>query len=198
MEDLTIVKKPRTYIPENLDIKWETLEPLFEELKKRKINSAAELEQWLYDRSELEAALEEDFAWRYIRMTCDTTDEKLLQDFQYFTTEIEPKIAPVSNDLNKKFIDSPYTEELDQDEYFVLIRGIKKSLELFRKENIPLLTKIQVEQQKYQGITGSMSVTINGKEYTMEQASVFLKDQDRSLRETVWRTMTERRAQDKN
>ncbi|HCN83204.1 MAG TPA: M3 family oligoendopeptidase [Sphingobacteriaceae bacterium] len=198
MEDLTIVKKPRTYIPENLDIKWETLEPLFEELKKRKINSAAELEQWLYDRSELEAALEEDFAWRYIRMTCDTTDEKLLQDFQYFTTEIEPKIAPVSNDLNKKFIDSPYTEELDQDEYFVLIRGIKKSLELFRKENIPLLTKIQVEQQKYQGITGSMSVTINGKEYTMEQASVFLKDQDRSLRETVWRTMTERRAQDKD
>ncbi len=198
MEDLTIVKKPRTYIPENLEISWETLEPLFKELKKRKINSAGELEQWLYDRSELEAALEEDFAWRYIRMTCDTTDEKLLQNFQYFATEIEPKIAPLSNDLNKKFIDSPYTDELDQDEYFVYIRGIKKSLELFRKENIPLLTKIQIEQQKYQGITGSMSVTINGKEYTMEQASVFLKNQDRSLRETVWRTMTERRAQDKD
>jgi oligoendopeptidase F len=198
MEHLTIVKKPRTYIPAKLEIKWETLEPLFKELKKRKINSAGELEQWLYDRSELEAALEEDFAWRYIRMTCDTTDEKLLQDFQYFTTEIEPKIAPVSNDLNKKFIDSPYKDELDQDEYFVLIRGIKKSLELFRKENIPLFTKIQVEQQKYQGITGSMSVTVNGKEYTMEQASVFLKDQDRSLREKVWKAMTERRAQDKD
>src|SRR5690606_24276032 len=111
-------------------VKWESLEPLFKELKKRKINSASELEQWLYDRSELEAALEEDFAWRYIRMTCDTSDEKLLQDFQYFATEIEPKIAPLSNDLNKKFIDSPYKDELDQDEYFVLIRGIKKSLEL--------------------------------------------------------------------
>jgi oligoendopeptidase F len=43
------------------------------------------------DGSELEAALEEDFAWRYIRMTCDTTSEELLQSFQYFATEIEPK-----------------------------------------------------------------------------------------------------------
>jgi len=197
MENLTITKRSRTYIPENLEIKWETLEPLFKELKKRKINSINALEQWLYNRSELEAALEEDFAWRYIRMTCDTTDEKLLQDFQYFATEIEPKIAPLANDLNKKFMECPFTEQLDQDEYFIYIRGIKKALELFRKENVPLLTQIQVEQQKYQAITGSMSVIIDDKEYTLEQASVFLKDQDRSLRKKTWEAITQRRLQDK-
>jgi oligoendopeptidase F len=198
MENLIIAKKPRTYIPKDLKIKWETLEPLFKELKKRKINSVEDLERWMLDRSELEAALEEDFAWRYIKMTCDTTDGKLLEDFQYFATEIEPKISPLSNDLNKKFMDSPFTEQLNQDEYFIYIRGIKKSLELFRKENIPLFTKIQIEQQKYQAITGAMSVKINGKEYTMEQASVLLKDQDRELREKAWRAITERRLQDKD
>jgi oligoendopeptidase F len=193
-----IVKKERKYIPAALEIIWETLEPLFKELENRKINSVEELESWLADRSELEAALEEDFAWRYIRMTCDTTDEKLLADFQYFATEIEPKIAPLNNELNKKFIASPYLKQLDKKKYFVLIRSIKKALELFRDENIPLLTQIQVEQQKYQGITGSMSVTLNGQEYTLEQASVFLKDPNREVRQQAWEAITKRRLQDKD
>lgn len=193
-----IVKKERKYIPLTLQITWETLEPVFRELENREINSAAELEKWLADRSELEAALEEDFAWRYIRMTCDTTDEKLLADFQYFATELEPKIAPISNELNKKLIGSPFLKQLDQDKYFVFIRSIRKALELFREENIPLLTQIQVEQQKYQSITGSMSVTLNGQEYTLEQASVFLKDPDREIRQQAWQAITARRLQDKD
>ena len=194
---MIIEKKPRTFVPENLEIKWENLEPLFNNLKAREINSVGELETWLKNRSELEAALEENFAWRYIRMTCDTANEQLLQDFQYFATEIEPKIAPIANELNQKFIDSPYTEKLDKDKYFVFIRGIKRALELFREENVPLLTQIQVTQQKYQSITGAMSVTIDDKEYTLEQASVFLKDTDRAIRQRAWEAITARRLQDK-
>ncbi len=197
MKDLKISKKTRTYIPAELTIKWENLEPIFNELINRSLNSVKDLEQWLRDRSEIEAALEEDFAWRYIRMTCDTTDEKLLNDFQFFATEIEPKIAPLNNELNKKFIQSPFTEQLDQAKYYVYVRGIKKALELFREENIPLLTQIQVEQQKYQGITGSMSVKLGDQEYTLEQAAVFLKDTDRKIRQEAWEAITARRLEDK-
>jgi oligoendopeptidase F len=118
-----IVKKHRTYIPEGLEIKWENLEPLFKELLDRPINSVEELEHWLHDRSELEAALEEDFAWRYIRMTCDTTSEELLQKFQYFATEIEPQIAPYANGLNKKLVGSEWVDKLDQKKYFIYLRG---------------------------------------------------------------------------
>lgn len=197
MSTLKIEKKPRTYIPENLKVKWDSLEPIFKELLSRKLDSVHALEQWLRDRSELEAALEEDFAWRYIRMTCDTTDEKLLADFQFFATEIEPKIAPLNNDLNKKFIESEFADQLDKGKYFVYTRGIRKALELFREENIPLQTQIQVEQQKYQAITGAMSVKLNGKEYTLEQAAVFLKDTDRNVRQQAWEAITARRLQDK-
>lgn len=197
MNDLKISKKPRKYIPAQLDVKWETLEPFFNELLQREINSVSELEQWLRDRSELEAALEEDFAWRYIRMTCDTTDEKLLNDFQFFATEIEPKIAPLNNELNKKFIECRFSEVLDKNKYFVYKRGIKKALELFREENIPLQTQIQVEQQKYQAITGSMTVKLKGQEYTLEQAAVFLKDTDRKVRQEAWEAITARRLEDK-
>jgi len=193
-----IHKKTRTYIPASLDIKWETLEPFYKELLDRPIHSVEELEKWLHDKSELEAALEEDFAWRYIRMTCDTTSEDLLQKFQYFATEIEPKIAPYSNELNKKLVASAFVDKLDGKKYFIFLRAVKKALELFREENIPVQTEIQVEQQKYQSITGSMSVHVDDKEFTLEQASVFLKGTDRAKRQEVWEKITSRRLQDKD
>jgi len=180
-----------------LEMEWDKLEPIFNELINRPLHSVEELEQWLRDRSEVEAALEEDFAWRYIRMTCDTGDEKLLKDFQFFATEIEPKIAPLNNTLNKKFVQCPFLEQLNEAKYFIYIRGIKRALELFREENIPLLTQIQVEQQKYQSITGAMSVKLGGQEYTLEQAAVFLKDTDRKVRERALKAISARRLEDK-
>jgi len=193
-----ITKKPRTYIPQELTITWENLAPLFTELQQREINNAAELEQWLKDRSELEAALEEDFAWRYIRMSCDTANEELVKNFQYFATEIDPKISPLANELNKKFVESPFMEELDKEKYFVYSRAIKKALELYRDENIELFTELQVKQQKYQSTTGAMSVELNGQEYTLEQASIFIKDLNREVRENAWKTIQQRRLVDKD
>jgi len=195
---MIITKKPRTYIPQELTITWESLAPLFTELQNREINNATELEQWLKDRSELEAALEEDFAWRYIKMSCDTANEELVKNFQYFATEIEPKISPLANELNKKFVESPFMEDLDKEKYFVYSRAIKKALELYRDENIELFTELQVKQQKYQSTTGAMSVELNGQEYTLEQASIFIKDLNREVRENAWKTIQQRRLIDKD
>lgn len=193
MIDLIIPKKIRNYIPQALEIKWENLSPIFDELLNRKLETLTDLEQWLRDKSELEAALEEDFAWRYIRMSCDTNNEKLVQDFQYFATEIEPKISPIANELNIKLINHELVDELDPEKYFVYLRAIRKSLEIYRKENIELFTSLQVSQQKYQAISGAMSVHLNDQEYTLEQAATFLKDVDRQVREDAWRAIQTRR-----
>ncbi|MEJ5962725.1 M3 family oligoendopeptidase [Pedobacter immunditicola] len=198
MIDLNIPKKKRNYVPQELEMKWDVLEPMLSELLARQINNVAELESWLKDKSELQAALEEDFAWRYIKMTCDTANEALVKDFQYFATEIEPRIAPLNNDLNQKLVASAYVDELDQDKYFVYLRGVRKALEIYRDENIELFTKIQVTQQRYQSITGAMSVTLNDQEYTLEQAANFLKDTNRSVREEAWKTIQQRRLVDKD
>ena len=198
MKDLTFAKKTRTFVPENINVLWEELSPLFDELKTREINTLEDLEKWMTDRSELEAMLEEDAAWRYIRMTCNTNDEKLLQDFQYFATEIEPKIAPFSNALNQKLVDSTFFNQLNHDKYYIYLRSVKNALDLFREENIALQTQIQIEQQKYQSITGAMSVKLDGKEYTLEQAAVFMKDTDRDKRQSAWQAITKRRLEDKD
>jgi len=198
MINLIIPKKNRTYIPQIIEMKWENLSPILDELLQREINSVQELEKWLKDKSELEAALEEDFAWRYIRMSCDTANEDLVQKFQYFATEIEPKISPLANLLNKKLIASEFTEELDQEKYFVYLRAIRKSLEIYREENVALFTKLQVAQQRYQSTTGAMSVVLNDQEYTLEQASNFIKDISRAIRQQAWETIQQRRLVDKD
>lgn len=198
MTNLIIPVKTRTYIPQTLEIKWDNLSPILDELINRRISHVTELEQWLKDKAELEAALEENFAWRYIRMTCDTANEELVNSFQYFATEIEPKISPVANLLNQKLADSPFKDELDQEKYFVYLRAIKKSLEIYREENVELFTNIQVTQQKYQMATGAMSVVINDQEYTLQQANVFIKDLNRATRQAAWETIQQRRLVDKD
>lgn len=194
-----IKKLERHYLPQDLTVSsWEIIEPYFKDLLQRKIESKEDLEQWLKDMSELEAAINEDVCWRQIKMTCDTTDKNLEESFNFFCLEIQPKIQPYAFELNKKLVNSPFTRELDQDKYFTYLRSIRKSIELFREENIPIEAEIAVLQQKYGMITGQMSVEVKGKTYTLQQAAKFFEVHDRQLREEVYKKIAERRYQDKD
>ncbi len=193
-----IKKIERKFLPADLMIdSWESIEPYCKELLERKINSKQELEKWLRDVSELDAVISEDASWRQIRMTCDTTDKKLEESFNFFFMEIHPKIQPYADALNKKLVNSPFTKELDQSKYFTYLRSVKKSIDLFREANIPLLAGLAVLQQQYGVITGKMTVEVNGKEYTLQQAAKFLENHDRKLREEVYRKINARRLEDK-
>ena len=191
--------KPRTFLPAAFTIiDWATLEPYLEELKSRNLQTAAELEQWLLDRSELESVLAEDMGWRYIRMTSNTQDEAATEAFNYFVNEIEPHIAPYDHALNEKLIASSYLPELDQEKYHIYLRSVQKAIEIFREENIPLNTEITTKQQQYAALTGSMTVTLNGQEMTLPQASDQLKNLDRNIRQEAYLAVQERRWQDKD
>ena len=194
-----ITKIPRKYLPEDFTVTdWQHLEPYFQELVQRPINSEEELQGWLRDMSELEAVIGEDAAWRQIRMTCDTENKELEKAFEFFVLEIQPKIQPFSDKLNRKLIDNPFIKELDQKEYFTYLRNVKKSIDLFREENIPLQAETAVMAQQYGVISGKMTVEIEGKEYTLQQAAKFLESSNRQLREEVYRKVQERRLQDKD
>src|SRR6478736_3297923 len=122
-----IVIQHHRFIPDKLKItSWEVIEPYFQQLLNREINSKQELETWLKHRSELEAFASEDLAWRYVRMTCDTTNKELEEAYVFFVTQIEPKISPLNDKLNHKLVGSPYLNELDSDKYFIYLRGVKK------------------------------------------------------------------------
>lgn len=193
-----IQKIPRHYIPTDFVVTdWQQLEPYFKELLERNIDTPANMEQWLRDQSELEAIVSEDACWRQIKMTCDTENKALENAFNFYCMEIQPLIQPYADALNKKLLNHPLVNELDGDKYFTYLRTLKKSIELFREENIPLQAELAVMQQHFGVITGKMTVTINGQEYTLQQAMKFLESHDRALREEAYRKIQERRLQDK-
>ena len=193
-----IKKLPRHFLPKNFVLtNWEGLEPYFKKLDEREINSLANLEQWLKDASELEAVISEDACWRQIKMTCDTENKELEESFTFFMMEIQPMIQPYSDRLNKKLVDCTFTKDLDEQKYFTYLRNVKKNIELFREANIPLQAELSVMQQQFGVISGKMTVEVNGQEYTLQQAAKFLEDTDRTLRESVYRKINNRRLQDK-
>jgi oligoendopeptidase F len=187
----------RTFVKVDFTVTtWELLKPYFTDLQQREINSVDELEKWLIDYSELTAVISENMAWRYVKMTCDTTNTTLREAFNDFVQNIEPNTSPIANDLNKKIIASAFVNELNKPGYNIYLRGIKNSIELFREENIPLNTKLQELEQQFGEINGAQSIDYAGEKMTLQKAGIFLKDLNRTVREDVYNKIQERRAQD--
>ena len=184
----------RRFLPNKLKVtSWDLLAPYFNQLVERPIKSKNDLEAWLKDRSELEAFVSEDLAWRYVKMTCNTEDKELEKAYLFFVTEIEPQISPINDKLNRKLVECPFINELDKEKYFIYLRGIKKEIEIFREENVPLMAEIAIESQKYGSIIGGLTVEIEGKELTLQQAANFLKNPDRAKREAAFIKINDKR-----
>jgi oligoendopeptidase F len=174
-------------------LQWSLIEPYYKELCERTLDSLEALQQWLLDRSELESYLEEDAAWRYINMTRDTTNQSYTEAYQFFVNEIQPKIAPYQDKLNRKMAECEYVDSLNTDAYKLLVRNVKKDIELFREENIPIQVELQNMAQEYSAISASLTIEVNGVEKTLQQAAVHLLSQDRAEREQVFNAIGARR-----
>ena len=199
MSNLVIEKKERKFLPETFKVeKWEDIEPFYQQLLQRPIHDKEALRAWLRDRSELESIIAEDAGWRYIRMTCDTANKTYQQDYTYFISEIEPKIAPLNHQLNHKQLDSPYLGQLDEPGFAIMKRELEKDVKIFREENIPLKTQIQNLAKEYGAITGVMTVEMEGRELTLQQAAVYLESTDREKRREAYEKITARRLEDKD
>lgn len=173
------------------------LKSVFNQLIEQPIQNKEEFTQWLKNISDLESSVSEDLAWRYIRMTCDTTNKDNEAAYLDFVQNIQPELAPLEDQLNRKVVESPLAIAGDNDDALrIYLRGLKNAVELFREENIPIQAELATLAQEYSSIQGGMSVDYNGQTYTMQQASNFLLKTDRQTREEVWLAMHNRRMQD--
>lgn len=195
---MKIERPKRHFLPQNLIIdSWEKLSHFFKDLEERNIDTIDTFEKWMSDISEVEAVLEEDLAWRYIKMTIDTTSEELSKAYTFFVTEIQPKLAPIEDRLNKKMMASPFVKELSGDKaYSILFRKIRTALDIYREENVPIQAALSEESQQYGAISAAQNIEHDGKKLTMQQAALYLKKQDRNLRETVFTKIANRRRED--
>ena len=198
METMT-KPQPRNlnYLPNKFKLStWNKLKPYYDELKSRTFNSVTDLEQWIVDWNELDAVVSEEFGWRYIKISTDTSDEKAQELYQYAVAELGPNLAPYEDALNRKLVASPFLADLDQEKFKIHIRGIKNEVELFREENIQLGVQISLKAKEYGEIMGAMSVEIDGKKMTLQQAGALLEETDQARREMVYRAINDRVSQD--
>lgn len=200
MQSITVVtpeRSKRFFVAEDFDSSaWSNIEPYFKKLNEAEINSVEDLRSWLKNWSELQAIMEEAFRWIYVRTTLDTTDEKAKADLTNFYQNIYPHAAAYANQLENKLIASPYTAQLDKEVFFTTVRKMKKQAEMFRAENMPLLSELNIKQSRFDEITGAQSVDYKGQELTLQQATVYFKSNDRAEREEVFKLTGDRRLQD--
>ena len=218
--------RPRTFVPQNLDLgDWPQIAPLFDQLEARaaQAKSAAELERWLIDWSELNAALDEEASRRYIAMTCHTDNADAEKAYLYFVEHVEPQLKPRQFALEKIYVAHPSRKELLQagdapssrpsppvgekvaegrlrgnagGHYEVFDRDVKNHVALFRPENVALETEDAKLCQQYQKLIGAQTVTFRGEEKTLVQMGRYLEEPDRALRQEAWETVAKRRLQD--
>ena len=188
----------RRFVPDqaNLGQANETV-ALYQKLLDRPIGNPAELEAWLLDWSELDAAVSQEGAVRYIRMTCQTDDPARAQAYKEFVETVAPAAKVISDKLARKYLAQRERWE-GGPRYAVHDRGLRADVELFRDANVPLQTQEALLSQEYQTICGAMAVQFDGQERTLAQMSKYLLEVDRSVRQSAWRLVAQRRLQEKD
>ena len=186
---------PLKWVPAGLDFDdWKQLAPLFDELEK---NAATkDLRAWLQDWSEFESAWNEESSRRYVAMTCDTENAEKEKKYLHLETIIGPLGKPRWQKLKQLYLDHPRRKSLPKNLYGVMDRFIANEFELYREENIALEATDAELRQKYQKITGAMTVTYDGREQTLQQMGRYLEENDRARRQEVWELVVQRRLQD--
>lgn len=196
---MIIEKNKRQFINEALKIQsWEDLKSYFDDLLAREIDSKETFQQWLNDRSELDAVLEEDLAWRYIRMSIETNNEELASAYTFFVTKIQPELAPLDDALNRKFMESSFRNDFTDSAHQIYFRSIETQVNLFQEKNISIEAELNELAQKYGAMSAAQSIDYLGETMTMQKASQLLKEQDEVVRQTVFDKMVERRRDDTN
>jgi oligoendopeptidase F len=184
-------KKTRSFVAVDFVVTdWEHLRPYYETLAEMPLETVADVERWLSMSSELSFVVDEEKAWRFIRMTCDTTSESIRKLYDQFSSEILPQLSLQANELLKKLYDSPAFHQLDPHQFLILTRSVSKRIELFREANVPLNTEIRKRSREFDEIASSFFVEENGQKLTLQKAAAFLEVRDRDRREQVWRKIT--------
>ncbi|MCE3294537.1 MAG: oligoendopeptidase [Crocinitomicaceae bacterium] len=195
---MEIQKPERRFFTADFELNtWEDLQPYVQRLLDFDIQEKDKYLQFLAYKSEFDAVIEENAAWRYIKMTIDTTNPELSKSYSFFVNEIQPKLAPFEDQLNKKIMSSNFVEELSQSEdYRIYFRAIAKSIAMFREENVPLEAELSDLAQEYGTISGAQTIEYKGEKMTLQKAALFLRDQDEAVRKEVFELIAARRAED--
>lgn len=166
--------------------------PFYTELMDRELTEA-NVHDWLADWSRIADFANEVGSRLYVGTTVDTTDEVADKRFKKLLNEIYPVLLTNEDMLKRKLLASG----LNVSELEIPMRNIRADVELFREENLSLISQEGELGMEYDKIIGAQTINWDGAEITLPQVQLTLKETDRARREHIWRLAEERRLADK-
>ena len=112
------------------------VEALYRSLLDRPVDTPQRLERWLNDCSELASVVDEYGSRRYIDKSCHTDDPQIKQRFLDYVENIEPKLKPVMDELQKKFLASQHAGKLTGPRYEILKKKWKADVEIENRTEV--------------------------------------------------------------
>lgn len=188
--------QPRRFVPDDVDAADpKAISSLYDDLDRRDISTTQALEDFILDWEELNSVITEVYTGSYVDMTGDTANT----DYEQRYIDIVENIVPVSEQrgfaLKQKLLKSPVLDTLGED-YAVFLRNMKVEVELYRDENVPLLTDERKLNQEFEKISGAQQAEFRGEVYPIPQMMRFLEETDRSTREEAWYAQAEAKLSD--
>ena len=165
---------------------WDALEPRLQALLDRPL-AAADVAAFLLDVDAIEREVYETYAGLMRAKDEDTSDESAAAAFLAFVQDVLPRLAPVSDALNRKLLAVPgYVPPPELEPAWA---DLREAVDLYRAANVPLQAQEEGLRQRYGVITGRTRVVLDGEEVTVAAARAKLDEPDRDLRERAYRAI---------
>ena len=163
---------------------WSTVQPHVDALLATEL-SRDNAESWLQRWSDLTAILSECRSQIHREVSENTADEEAEKRFLLFVEQIMPQARIAAQTLKNKLLAfEDYTPQADT---VMMMKRFRTEASIFREENVPLQSELTKLGNEYEKLVGGMTIEWEGKQETMPQARLHLRDKDRATREKAWR-----------
>ncbi len=179
-------KYGRKFLSQDDDMgKPETIKATYARLEKMPVATRKDAEAWLEAWSEVMSAVQEKLSRAYFAMTRNTKDEAAMKEYERLAGEVMPLVGELDDAMKKRFMSLP--EEWTPKDFGIARQNIRWAVELYRKENLPLLSEEMLLKSQYQKMSGGWETEFQGERVTPQRLNPYLKSPDRELREKAWR-----------
>ena len=167
---------------------WQDYEPFYNDLETRTLHEST-IDAWLDDWSALASCVDEQFTRLEVATTQHTADEDLGAQFDRFLDDVQPPVKAADQKIKEKLLASG----LRPDGFEIVLKMMGAESEIFRTENLPLLSEEKKLATEYDKIMGATTVMWEGEEKTFwEMTTMYRYETERAVRERAWRAIWDR------
>jgi oligoendopeptidase F len=175
-----------------MSLPWEEISPYYQDLLEKNL-SEENLSVWMETWSRLRELVDETYARLQLANALDTSDQEAEDRYHSFLAGVYTRVQTEDQRLKQKLLQSG----LIPDGMDVPLKRMRAEADLFRAENLPLLTEERKLGSAYNKILGAQTVEWAGEELTLAQLWSRMQTPARDTRKTLWRLLAQRQLEDR-